>query len=164
MRRASPDQRRRPCARHAQRSAACCAPARTCRRTPPGGRAAAGSASTARRHRPISIVAAGANACLLLHYRAGSAAMHDGELVLIDAGCELRRLRQRHHPHLPGGRALHGAAACAVRAGAGQPGLPSPTTRRARFTDPHAATVAAGARPCWIWACWTKPARQRART
>jgi Xaa-Pro aminopeptidase len=35
-----------------------------------------------------SIVAAGANACVL-HHRAGNAVMHDGDLVLIDAGCEL---------------------------------------------------------------------------
>jgi len=34
-----------------------------------------------------SIVAAGANACVL-HYRAGNAVMNDGDLVLIDAGCE----------------------------------------------------------------------------
>jgi Xaa-Pro aminopeptidase len=35
-----------------------------------------------------SIVAAGANACVL-HYRAGNAVLNDGDLVLIDAGCEL---------------------------------------------------------------------------
>ena len=35
-----------------------------------------------------SIVAAGANACVL-HYRADVAPLRDGELVLIDAGCEL---------------------------------------------------------------------------
>jgi Xaa-Pro aminopeptidase len=35
-----------------------------------------------------SIVAAGANACVL-HYRAGDAECRDGDLVLIDAGCEL---------------------------------------------------------------------------
>jgi Xaa-Pro aminopeptidase len=35
-----------------------------------------------------SIVAAGVNACVL-HYRAGNAVMKDGDLVLIDAGCEL---------------------------------------------------------------------------
>lgn len=34
-----------------------------------------------------SIVASGANACVL-HYRAGHAPIHAGELVLIDAGCE----------------------------------------------------------------------------
>ncbi len=35
-----------------------------------------------------SIIAAGPNACVL-HYRAGDAELRDGELVLIDAGCEL---------------------------------------------------------------------------
>jgi Xaa-Pro aminopeptidase len=35
-----------------------------------------------------SIVAAGANACVL-HYRADTAPIRSGELVLIDAGCEL---------------------------------------------------------------------------
>jgi Xaa-Pro aminopeptidase len=35
-----------------------------------------------------SIVATGANACVL-HYRAGNAELRDGDLVLIDAGCEL---------------------------------------------------------------------------
>ncbi len=34
-----------------------------------------------------SIVATGANACVL-HYRAGAAVLKDGDLVLIDAGCE----------------------------------------------------------------------------
>ena len=36
-----------------------------------------------------SIVAAGANACVL-HYVSNDAAMQDGDLLLIDAGCELR--------------------------------------------------------------------------
>jgi Xaa-Pro aminopeptidase len=35
----------------------------------------------------LPIVAAGANACIL-HYRADSAVLEDGDLVLIDAGCE----------------------------------------------------------------------------
>ncbi len=35
-----------------------------------------------------SIVAGGANSCIL-HYRAGNAELRDGELCLIDAGCEL---------------------------------------------------------------------------
>jgi Xaa-Pro aminopeptidase len=35
-----------------------------------------------------AIVAAGANACVL-HYRAGDAELRDGDLCLIDAGCEL---------------------------------------------------------------------------
>ena len=35
-----------------------------------------------------SIVAGGANSCIL-HYRAGSTELHNGDLCLIDAGCEL---------------------------------------------------------------------------
>ena len=35
-----------------------------------------------------SIVATGANACVL-HYRAGAAVLKDGDMVLIDAGCEV---------------------------------------------------------------------------
>ncbi|MDH5539037.1 MAG: aminopeptidase P N-terminal domain-containing protein [Rhizobacter sp.] len=35
-----------------------------------------------------SVVAAGANACVL-HYAAGNSALRDGELCLVDAGCEL---------------------------------------------------------------------------
>jgi Xaa-Pro aminopeptidase len=35
-----------------------------------------------------AVVAAGANACVL-HYRAGDAELRDGDLCLIDAGCEL---------------------------------------------------------------------------
>lgn len=35
-----------------------------------------------------SIVASGANACIM-HYPAGNAVLHHGDLVLIDAGCEL---------------------------------------------------------------------------
>ena len=36
-----------------------------------------------------SIVASGANACIL-HYRAGGSVLQDNELVLVDAGCEYR--------------------------------------------------------------------------
>lgn len=35
-----------------------------------------------------SIVAAGRNACIL-HYRENDAAIKDGDLILIDAGCEI---------------------------------------------------------------------------
>ena len=64
-----------------------------------------------------SIVAAGANACVL-HYRADR---HAG--ARRRAGADRRRLRarwlrQRHHPHLPGRRQVHRPAAHAVRPGA----------------------------------------------
>ena len=47
-----------------------------------------------------SIVAAGANACVL-HYRADTAQLRDGDLVLIDAGCELDGYASDITPHLP---------------------------------------------------------------
>ncbi|NDZ13675.1 Xaa-Pro aminopeptidase [Variovorax sp. WS11] len=88
-----------------------------------------------------SIVAAGANACVL-HYRADVAPVRSGELVLIDAGCELDGYASDITRTFPANgtftgpqRALYelvlasqDAAAAATRAGA-------------RFNDPHEATV-----------------------
>ena len=88
-----------------------------------------------------SIVAAGANACVL-HYRADAAPVRAGELVLIDAGCELDGYASDITRTFPANgkftgpqRALYDlvlasqeAAVAATRAGA-------------RFTDPHEATV-----------------------
>jgi Xaa-Pro aminopeptidase len=56
------------------------------------------------------IVAGGANACVL-HYVFNDAPLHDGDLLLIDAGWRARRLRFRHHAHLSGERALQRRAA-----------------------------------------------------
>ncbi len=89
-----------------------------------------------------SIVAAGANACVL-HYRADTAPIHSGELVLIDAGCELDGYASDITRTFPANgkftgpqRALyelvlasHAAAVAATRAGN-------------RFNDPHEAAVA----------------------
>ena len=88
-----------------------------------------------------SIVAAGANACVL-HYRADAGLVRDGELVLIDAGCELDGYASDITRTFPANgkftgpqRALYElvldsqkAAIAATKAGA-------------RFTDPHEATV-----------------------
>jgi len=88
-----------------------------------------------------SIVAAGANACVL-HYRADDAPIRDGELVLIDAGCELDGYASDITRTFPANgkfsgpqRALYdlvlasqNASVAATRAGA-------------RFTDPHEAAV-----------------------
>jgi Xaa-Pro aminopeptidase len=88
-----------------------------------------------------SIVAAGANACVL-HYRADNAPIRDGELVLIDAGCELDGYASDITRTFPAnGRytgpqrelynlvlAAQDAAVDATRAGA-------------RFVEPHEATV-----------------------
>ena len=89
-----------------------------------------------------SIVAAGANACVL-HYRADAAPVRAGELVLIDAGCELDGYASDITRTFPANgrftgpqRALYDlvlqsqvAAIAATRAGA-------------RFNDPHDDTVA----------------------
>ncbi len=89
-----------------------------------------------------SIVAAGANACVL-HYRADAAPIRAGELVLIDAGCELDGYASDITRTFPANgkftgpqRALyelvlasHAAAVAATRAGS-------------RFNDPHEAAVA----------------------
>ena len=89
-----------------------------------------------------SIVAAGANACVL-HYRADKAPVRNGELVLIDAGCEYDGYASDITRTFPANgrftgpqRALYDlvlasekAAIAATRAGA-------------RFTDPHDAAVA----------------------
>ena len=88
-----------------------------------------------------SIVAAGANACVL-HYRADAAPVRSGELVLIDAGCELDSYASDITRTFPANGKFTGpqrtlydivlasqvAAADATKAGA-------------RFTDPHEAAV-----------------------
>jgi Xaa-Pro aminopeptidase len=88
-----------------------------------------------------SIVAAGANACVL-HYRADEGLVRDGELVLIDAGCELDGYASDITRTFPANGKFTGpqrtlydlvlasqdAAVAATRAGA-------------RFTDPHEASV-----------------------
>ena len=60
-----------------------------------------------------SIVAAGANACVL-HYRADTAPIRDGELVLIDAGCELDGYASDITRTFPANGTFHRAAARAV--------------------------------------------------
>ncbi|MDW8337367.1 MAG: aminopeptidase P N-terminal domain-containing protein [Tepidimonas sp.] len=88
-----------------------------------------------------SIVAAGANACVL-HYRADAAPIHDGELVLIDAGCELDGYASDITRTFPANgrfsgpqRALYDLVLAAQQAAidATRPG--------ARFTDAHDAAV-----------------------
>ena len=88
-----------------------------------------------------SIVAAGANACVL-HYRSDAAPLRDGELVLIDAGCELDGYASDITRTFPANgqfsgpqRALYELVLASQEAaiGATRPG--------ARFTDPHDATV-----------------------
>jgi Xaa-Pro aminopeptidase len=88
-----------------------------------------------------SIVAAGANACVL-HYRAGNAELRDGELCLIDAGCELdgyasdiTRTFPVNGKFTPAQRRLYDIvlAAQSAAVAATRPGK--------RFSDPHDAAT-----------------------
>jgi Xaa-Pro aminopeptidase len=88
-----------------------------------------------------SIVAAGANACVL-HYRADAGVVRDGELVLIDAGCELDGYASDITRTFPANgkftgpqRALYDLVL------ASQVAAINATHAGARFTDPHDATV-----------------------
>jgi Xaa-Pro aminopeptidase len=88
-----------------------------------------------------SIVAAGANACVL-HYRADVAPVRAGELVLIDAGCELDGYASDITRTFPADgkfsgpqRALYDLVLASQEAAA------AVTKPGARFTDPHEAAV-----------------------
>ena len=103
-----------------------------------------------------SIVAAGANACVL-HYRADAAPVRDGELVLIDAGCRLDGYASDITRTFPANgkftgpqRALYDLVL------ASQDAAVAATKAGARFNDPHDATVAVLAQACWTWGCWTR--------
>ena len=88
-----------------------------------------------------SIVAAGANACVL-HYRADNAPVKDGELVLIDAGCELDGYASDITRTFPaGGRFTGPQRALYELVLASQQAAIDATKPGARFTDPHEATV-----------------------
>ena len=88
-----------------------------------------------------SIVAAGANACVL-HYRADAAPVRDGDLVLIDAGCELDGYASDITRTFPANgkftgpqRALYDLVL------ASQDAAVAATKAGNRFNDPHEATV-----------------------
>jgi Xaa-Pro aminopeptidase len=88
-----------------------------------------------------SIVAAGANACVL-HYRADTAPIRDGELVLIDAGCELDGYASDITRSFPAnGRFTGPQRALYELVLASQEAAVAVTKAGARFTDPHEATV-----------------------
>ena len=102
------------------------------------------SGATARRRRPTrSIVAGGANACVL-HYVANNRRLKDGDLLLIDAGCELDGYASDITRTFPVERALSAApqrdvyelvlAAQAAAIAAGRPGGQS-------LEQPHDAAV-----------------------
>lgn len=88
-----------------------------------------------------SIVAAGPNACVL-HYRADVAPVRAGELVLIDAGCELDGYASDITRTFP----ANGTFSAAQRelydlVLASQEAAVAATRPGARFTDPHDAAV-----------------------
>ena len=88
-----------------------------------------------------SIVAAGANACVL-HYRADVAPIRKGELVLIDAGCELDGYASDITRTFPAdGRFTGPQRALYDLVLASQQAAVDATKAGARFTDPHDATV-----------------------
>ena len=89
-----------------------------------------------------SIVAGGANACVL-HYRADAAPIQDGDLVLIDAGCELDGYASDITRTFPANgrftapqRTLYDIVLAAQEAAV------NATRAGARFVDPHNAAVA----------------------
>ena len=89
-----------------------------------------------------SIVAAGANACVL-HYRADTALVRDGELVLIDAGCELDGYASDITRTFPAnGRFTGPQRALYDLVLASQDAAVAATRPGSRFVDPHDATVA----------------------
>jgi Xaa-Pro aminopeptidase len=88
-----------------------------------------------------SIVAAGSNACVL-HYPAGNAIAQDGELILIDAACELdgyasdiTRTFPASGRFTPAQRELYDIVLAAQQAAVGA------TRAGATFDDPHQAAV-----------------------
>ena len=89
-----------------------------------------------------SIVAAGANACVL-HYRADTAPVRAGELVLIDAGCELDGYASDITRTFPADGRFSGPQRTLYELVlAAQQAAVDATRAGARFTDPHDASVA----------------------
>ncbi len=89
-----------------------------------------------------SIVAAGANACVL-HYRADTAPIRSGELVLIDAGCELDGYASDITRTFPANGKFTGPQRTLYDLVlASQDAAVAATKAGARFVDPHEATVA----------------------
>lgn len=88
-----------------------------------------------------SIVAAGANACVL-HYRADNAPVNNRELVLIDAGCELDSYASDITRTFPANGLFTGPQrALYDLVEASQQAAVAATYAGARFTDPHEASV-----------------------
>lgn len=89
-----------------------------------------------------SIVAAGANACVL-HYRADTAPIRDGELVLIDAGAEYDGYAGDITRTFPANGRFSGAQRALYELVlASQQAALAVTRAGQRFNDPHEATLA----------------------
>jgi Xaa-Pro aminopeptidase len=89
-----------------------------------------------------SIVAAGANACVL-HYRADAAPIRSGELVLIDAGCELDGYASDITRTFPANGKFTGPQRTLYDLVlASQDAAVAATKPGQRFVDPHEATLA----------------------
>ena len=89
-----------------------------------------------------SIVAAGANACVL-HYRADRAPVGSNDLVLIDAGCEYDGYASDITRTFPAGGRFSGAQRALYEPVlASQEAAVAATKAGARFNAPHDATVA----------------------
>ncbi|MEN9537921.1 MAG: hypothetical protein RLZZ126_156 [Pseudomonadota bacterium] len=88
-----------------------------------------------------SIVAAGPNACVL-HYRADAAPVRAGDLVLIDAGCELDGYASDITRTFPASGTFSGPQRTLYDLVlASQDAAVAATKAGARFTDPHEAAV-----------------------
>ncbi|TAM35486.1 MAG: M24 family metallopeptidase [Burkholderiaceae bacterium] len=88
-----------------------------------------------------SIVAAGANACVL-HYRADAAPVRSGDLVLIDAGCELDGYASDITRTFPANGKFSGPQRALYElVTASQEAAANVTKPGARFNDPHEAAV-----------------------
>ncbi len=88
-----------------------------------------------------SIVAAGGNACVL-HYRADAGLIRPGELVLIDAGCELDGYASDITRTFPANGVFSGPQRALYELVLASQEVAIAATRAgARFTDPHEATV-----------------------
>ena len=88
-----------------------------------------------------SIVAAGANACVL-HYRAEAGLIRNGDLVLIDAGCELDGYASDITRTFPANGTFSGPQRVLYELVlASQDAAVAATRAGARFVEPHEATV-----------------------
>ena len=84
------------------------------------------SSATAPVHRPTTTSwRAVSNACVL-HYNDSNRKMQDGDLLLIDAGCEYEGYASDITAHLPGQRQIHRAGTDDVSGSARRRGLLQP--------------------------------------